>query len=58
VIGEEDRNSRRQRAERLLAAGAPLALRLVPGGGQLLFHSHPDAVLAAIEDGCEAAAPR
>lgn len=58
VIGEEDRNSRRQRAERLVAAGAPLALRLVPGGGQLLLHSHPEAVLAAIEDGCEAAAGR
>ncbi|MEE4384061.1 MAG: alpha/beta fold hydrolase [Pseudomonadales bacterium] len=58
VIGEEDRNSRRQRAERLVAAGAPLELRLVPGGGQLLFHSHPDAVLAAIEDGFEAAAGR
>jgi pimeloyl-ACP methyl ester carboxylesterase len=46
LIGSDDGNTRRQRGERLIAAGAgQLRLRMIEGGGQLLFFTHPRAVV-------------
>ncbi|MEE4360981.1 MAG: alpha/beta fold hydrolase [Pseudomonadales bacterium] len=46
LIGSEDGNNRQQRGERLIEAGAKqLRLRSVEGGGQLLFLTHPGAIV-------------
>jgi pimeloyl-ACP methyl ester carboxylesterase/DNA-binding CsgD family transcriptional regulator len=48
LIGSEDRNGRLERAEALVRAGAPVRLRVAPGGGQLLLLTHPELVLETI----------
>lgn len=46
LIGSEDGNNRKQRGQRLIEAGAKrLRLREVEGGGQLLFLTHPGAIV-------------
>ena len=50
-VGAEENNSRRQRAERLIAQGADLSLHIVEGAGELFFYTQPELLADAIEDG-------
>ena len=48
VIGSDDRNSRKDRYEKLKAAGSNIKYFSAADGGEMLFFSHPDLVIDCI----------
>lgn len=48
VIGTQDQNGRVSRAQALQEAGARLNVQMVPGAAGLVFHTHPQDVLAGL----------
>jgi pimeloyl-ACP methyl ester carboxylesterase len=49
IIGTEEKNSRKKRTERLIEAGANMEIISAQGGGELLFFSHPDEIIGALD---------